>query len=429
MAANLQGIWNDSLAPPWESKYTININTQMNYWPAEVTNLSELHEPLFDLIDRGKRGRPPRREGAVRRRRLRAAPQHRSLGPRRADRQAGSGIWPMGAAWLSLHLWDHYDFTRDRDVPRERAYPAMKEAGAVPARLHGRRTRRDGSSPGRRSRPRTATSCRTAPARGCAWARTMDTQIAHALFTRLIEASEILGVERRRSGSGWRRRAPSCRRCRSASTARSRSGSRTTTSRIPGTGTSRTSSRCSPGNQITPRGTPELAQAARATLERRLANGGGHTGWSRAWIINFWARLEDARQGLREPRRAAREVDAAEPARQPPAVPDRRQLRRHGRHRRDAAAEPRRRDRAAAGAAVGAAGRQRDRPSGARRRRRRYHLEETARRRVSSCVRASTASETIRPPKGQQIAGLPAAADGTVKLMLRAGRDQILDLR
>ena len=117
MAANLQGIWNDSLAPPWESKYTININIQMNYWPAEVTNLSELHEPLFDLIDRGKEdGRRVAKAlygagGFV---------MHHNTdlwGHAVPIDQAGSGMWPMGAAWLSLHLWDHYDYTRDRDVP------------------------------------------------------------------------------------------------------------------------------------------------------------------------------------------------------------------------------------------------------------------------------------------------------------------------
>jgi hypothetical protein len=89
MAANLQGIWNDSLAPPWDSKYTININTEMNYWPAEVTNLSELHEPLLRSDRQRQSRRPRRRQSALRRRRLRAAPQHRSLGRRRADRQAG----------------------------------------------------------------------------------------------------------------------------------------------------------------------------------------------------------------------------------------------------------------------------------------------------------------------------------------------------
>ncbi|HYU13325.1 MAG TPA: glycoside hydrolase family 95 protein, partial [Stellaceae bacterium] len=105
MPANLQGIWNESLSPPWESKYTININTEMNYWPVEVTALSELHEPLFDLIDRAKEnGRQVARTlygagGFV---------IHHNTdlwGDAVPIDQAGSGMWPMGGAWLSLHLW------------------------------------------------------------------------------------------------------------------------------------------------------------------------------------------------------------------------------------------------------------------------------------------------------------------------------------
>ena len=128
MAANLQGIWNDQLAPAWDSKYTININTEMNYWPAEVTNLSELHQPMFDLIENAREdGRHVARalwnaKGFV---------MHHNTdawGDAVPIDGVGSGIWPMGAAWLSLHYWDHYDYTRDRAFLRNRAYPVMKEA-------------------------------------------------------------------------------------------------------------------------------------------------------------------------------------------------------------------------------------------------------------------------------------------------------------
>jgi alpha-L-fucosidase 2 len=128
MAANLQGKWNESRAPAWGSKYTININTEMNYWPVETTNLSELHEPLFDLIEKG------REDGR------RVAKFYYGAGGFVLHHNtdlwgdavpidgARYGIWPMGAAWLSLHLADHYDFTRDRKFLAERAYPVMKEA-------------------------------------------------------------------------------------------------------------------------------------------------------------------------------------------------------------------------------------------------------------------------------------------------------------
>jgi len=161
MAANLQGKWNESLAPAWGSKYTININTEMNYWPVETTNLSELHEPLFDLIEKG------REDGR------RVAKFYYGAGGFVLHHNtdlwgdavpidgARYGIWPMGAAWLSLHLADHYDFTRDRKFLAERAYPVMKEAAQffldylVP----------DGKGhlmTGPRFRRRTNTSCRRA---------------------------------------------------------------------------------------------------------------------------------------------------------------------------------------------------------------------------------------------------------------------------
>ena len=125
--ANLQGLWNDQMKPPWESKYTININTEMNYWPAEVTNLSELVEPLVALVmdltvtgartarlHYGARGWVAHHNTDLWRS---AAPVD---GPQ-------SGMWPMGGAWLCLHLWEHYAFSGDRDF-LQKAYPAMKEA-------------------------------------------------------------------------------------------------------------------------------------------------------------------------------------------------------------------------------------------------------------------------------------------------------------
>jgi len=128
MAANLQGKWNDSLTPAWGSKYTININTEMNYWPAETCNLSELTDPLFDLIEKGREnGRQVAKfyynaGGFV---------MHHNTdlwGDAVPIDGAAWGVWPMGAAWLSLHLAEHYDFTRDRKFLAERGYPLMKEA-------------------------------------------------------------------------------------------------------------------------------------------------------------------------------------------------------------------------------------------------------------------------------------------------------------
>ena len=121
--ANLQGLWNDDVSPAWGSKYTININTQMNYWPAEVTNLAECHEPLFDLIEEL---REPGRRTAKAHYGARGFVAHHNTDLWRATTPVDGarwGLWPMGAAWLSPHLWEHYAFGGDRAVPAQAPIP------------------------------------------------------------------------------------------------------------------------------------------------------------------------------------------------------------------------------------------------------------------------------------------------------------------
>jgi alpha-L-fucosidase 2 len=126
--ANLQGIWNDLLVPPWGSKYTTNINAEMNYWPAEMLNLSAMHQPLFDMIaELAVTGKQTAKDHYN-------APgwvlHHntdiwRGTAPINASNH---GIWVTGGAWLCQHLWDHYLFTQDKMFLQDRAYPIMKEA-------------------------------------------------------------------------------------------------------------------------------------------------------------------------------------------------------------------------------------------------------------------------------------------------------------
>lgn len=291
MAANLQGIWNDRLAPSWESKYTININTEMNYWPAEVTNLSELHTPLFDLIENA---RSDGRSVAKKLYNARGFVIHHNTdawGHAVPIDGVGSGIWPMGAAWLCLHLWDHYEFTQDRRFLARQGYPLMKEAAEFFLDYlidDGKGHLITGPSISPENRYRTADGqigkISMAPA--------MDNEILHALLSRVIEASRILGIdeELRNKLQATRERLPPLKIGKHRQL---QEWMEDYDEPDPGHRHISHLFALHPGNQITLRGTPELARAARTTLDRRLQAGSGHTGWSRAWIINFWARLEE----------------------------------------------------------------------------------------------------------------------------------------
>lgn len=291
LAATLQGKWNEQMAPSWDSKYTININTEMNYWPAEVANLSELHEPLFDLVDNARDdGRRIARNlyGA------RGFVIHHNTdmwGHAVPIDGVGSGIWPMGGAWLSLHLWDHYDFTRNKEFLARRAYPVMKEAAEFLLDYlvdDGKGNLVSGPSLSPENRYRNADG---AVAKLC-MGPSMDHQIAYALFSRVIESSQLLGVdlEFRDRLTRARDKLP---RPRIGKFGQLQEWMEDYEEPDPGHRHISHLFALHPGDQITLRGTPELARAARISLERRLQAGSGHTGWSRAWIINFWARLEE----------------------------------------------------------------------------------------------------------------------------------------
>lgn len=291
LPANLQGIWNDKIEPPWDSKYTININAQMNYWHAETCNLSECHEPLFDLIERMReRGRKTAQimygcRGFV--------AHHNTdiwgdTSPQ--DIYIPATYWPMGAAWLCLHLWEHFEFGGDREFLL-RAYETMKESALF--FLDYLIETPDGKLVTCPSVSPENTYVLPNGERGClTMGPAMDNQILHALFTGCIRASELLEADEtlREEWILVRSRLPEPQIGRYGQLQEwledyeeKKAGHRHI-SHLFG---------LHPGSQITVRETPLLAEAARKTLERRLAHGGGHTGWSRAWIINFWARLED----------------------------------------------------------------------------------------------------------------------------------------
>ncbi len=239
MAANLQGKWNESLTPPWESKYTININTEMNYWPAEPTNLSELTEPLFDLIDNA---RPAGREVAQFYYKARGFVIHHNTdlwGDAVPIDGIPSGIWPMGGAWLSLHYWDHYDFTRDKQFLAARAYPAMKEAAEFlldSLTPDGKGHLLSGPS----LSPENRYKLPDGSTHSLAMSPTMDIEITTTLFNRVIQAGGDSGRGRRfsQAARGCARQAAALQD-RHAS-ANCRNGRRTTSSRTPAIATFRT---------------------------------------------------------------------------------------------------------------------------------------------------------------------------------------------
>jgi len=294
MAANLQGKWNDSLTPAWGSKYTININTEMNYWPAETCNLSELTAPLFDLIDNAREnGRQVAgfyygAGGFV---------IHHNTdlwGDAVPIDGARWGVWPMGAAWLSLHLAEHYDFTLDRRFLADRAYPVMKEA----AQFFLDYLQPDGKGhlvTGPSTSPENEYMLPSGQKAVLCMGPAMDTEILHELFDRVIGASEVLGIDpefRARVAAARAKLLP----MRIGRFGQIMEWPEDYEEVEPGHRHMSQLFALFPGDRITPQQTPEMARAAYATIERRLAHGGGHTGWSRAWIVNFWARLGDGQQ-------------------------------------------------------------------------------------------------------------------------------------
>ncbi len=279
--ANLQGIWNHRLAPPWDSKYTININTEMNYWPAEITNLSELADPAIQMVeDLSVTGQN-------------VARQHYNLDGwvthHNTDLWRGAapinhsdhGIWVTGGAWLCQNLWWRYQFSGDKDYLKNKAYPILKSASQFFAGY----LVSDPNNPewlvsGPSNSPELG---------GLAMAPTMDHQIIRNLMANTIEAANILGVDAEFAlhlqdikdkiapnliGKYGQLQEWLVDKDEPENKHRH-------VSHLWG---------LHPGNEIHPFTTPDLSQACRVTLSHR---GDAGTGWSRAWKINFWARLLD----------------------------------------------------------------------------------------------------------------------------------------
>jgi len=301
-ATNLQGIWNDHVQPPWGSNYTVNINTEMNYWPAENTNLSELHQPLFDFIERlsinGAKTAKVNygiQQGWVLHHNTDIWAKTSPTGGYDWDSKGAPrwSAWPMGGAWLSTHLFEHYLYTGNKQFLREKGYPLMK--GAAEFMLNWLVEDENGYL---------VTNPSTSPENifkingksyEVSMASTMDMSIIRELFTDCIEAANALGIDQdfriqlekakaklypyhigkygqlQEWFKDWDDPKDTHRHL----------------SHLYG---------LFPGNQITIQNNPDLAAAAKQSLIHR---GDVSTGWSMAWKINWWARLHDGNHALK----------------------------------------------------------------------------------------------------------------------------------
>jgi alpha-L-fucosidase 2 len=300
--ANLQGIWNADLRPPWSSNWTSNINVQMNYWPVETCNLSECHEPLIGMVrDLSQNGRKTAMVNYA----IEGWCSHHNIDIWRQSAPVGEGLqfadptwanFALSGPWLCQHLWEHYLFTGDKDYLKATAYPVMKGAaefclGWLTDDMHGGLTTCPSVSTENSFVAPDGKSAEVSA--GC----TLDIALLHEIFDNCGHATEILGVDHEFAASmaEARKRLPDYQVGKfgqlqewSIDFDEDQPGQRHMSHLYP----------LYPGAEITPRSTPALAEAGRKSLERRLANGGAYTGWSRAWAIGLWARLGNGDQAL-----------------------------------------------------------------------------------------------------------------------------------
>jgi len=295
--ANLQGIWNAELRPPWSSNWTSNINVQMNYWHAQTTNLSECHMPLFDMVtDLSKNGAVTARVNYS----AKGWVSHHNIDLWRQSAPVGMGTrfadptwanFAMSEPWLCQHLWEHYSFTGDKECLRQTAYPIMKGAAEfcmswLIENSKGQLTTCPSFSiENTFFAPNGIPACTSA---GC----TLDIALLHELFSNIASASSELGTDREFAAAllAAKQRLPPYKIGKygqlqewSEDFDENQPGQRHMSNLYP----------VYPGGEITSHSKPKLWGAARKSLERRLAHGGAYTGWSRAWAVGLWARLLD----------------------------------------------------------------------------------------------------------------------------------------
>lgn len=280
--ANLQGIWNNSNSPPWDSKYTVNINTEMNYWPAEITNLAEMHQPLFSLLkDLSVTGK----ESAKEMYNARGWNMHHNTDLWRITGVVDGGfygMWPMGGAWLTQHLWQHYLYTGDQKFLKE-YYPVLKGA----ALFYLDALREEPVNKWLVMAPSMSPENTYESGVGISAGTTMDNQLIFDVFNSTLAAAKTLKVDPTFSDSiftalqkiapmqiGQYNQLQEWMRDMDKPSDKHRH-----ISHLYG---------LYPSGQLSPFRTPELIEAAKNSM---IYRGDKSTGWSMGWKVNWWARL------------------------------------------------------------------------------------------------------------------------------------------
>ncbi len=289
--ANLQGVWNELMNPPWESKFTTNINFQMNYWPAELTNISETHEPMFDIID-DLRVSGARTAKAMYASRGWVLHHNTDLWRGTAPINNIDGMWVVGGAWLCHHMWERYQFTGDKAFLEQRAYPAMKEASEffLDFLTKDEKTGYLVTNPSHSPEQTPPGRLLFSPAAA------MDMQLIRALFDYTIEAATLLGKDEefvQQLTAAHKQLYPD------------QVGQHGQLQEwwqdwdAPNNAHRHMSPLWGlyPGTQFTPEADPKIYEAAKVLLKWR---GDGSTGWSFGWRIPLWARVGDAEFAYRQ---------------------------------------------------------------------------------------------------------------------------------
>ncbi len=288
--ANLQGIWNHKLSPPWDSKYTVNINTEMNYWPAETTNLSEMHQPLFSMLkDLAATGQ----ESAKEMYHARGWNLHHNTDLWRITGIVDGGfygMWPMGGAWLTQHLWQHYLYTGDTAFLKE-YYPVMKGA----AQFYLDVLQEEPEKKWLVVSPSISPENTYQGGVGVSAGATMDNQLVFDVFNNIINASKVLQTDKNFADSVAvaLKRLPPMQIGQYSQLQEwlhdwdKPNDKHRHISHLYG---------LFPSGQLSPLRTPELVEAAKNTL---ISRGDVSTGWSMGWKVNWWARLLDGNKAFK----------------------------------------------------------------------------------------------------------------------------------